>query len=344
MIKSVRIKNFQSHKDSSFEFHSNVNIISGSSNNGKSVVIRALNWAIKNKAPSSICSNWNIDKKGNQIDNIEVEVITEKGKCVRIKGKKNGYTLNGSEYNAIGRDIPEQVKEFFNMTDTNIQSQMDSPFLLSLNGPDATKFINKVVKLESIDTILSKAEKDRRSVNSELKVIEKDISDCQNKIEGLKWVESAESVLKKMDIYESKIDDLTEEADKLNESIELYRQKENDTFDIDLELLANHIREEMNILNDLNVKYVKLKDSIDSFKKYKVYDFSKIDKVLNEIKIVEDSIDSAEALKLANNINIVKSYTQGIESLNKEIEELKKGFPEVCPFCGAKMEGDLCAK
>ena len=341
MIKSVRIKNFQSHKDSFFEFHPNVNIISGSTNNGKSVVIRALNWAIKNKAPSSFCSDWNLDKKGNQIENVEVEVTTEKGNCSRVKGKKNGYVLNGSEYNAIGRDIPEQVKEFFNLTDTNIQSQMDSPFLLSLNGPDATKFINKVVKLDCIDTILSKAEKERRSIGSELKVVENDIKHCENEISKLEWVEKAESFQKRIDSFEDQIKEIQEEFDSLDSNILLYKQKKSEIVDIDFSLV-DEIDKELNELNELEGQYNLLSEEINSYKKVEIFDFTNIDNLLNKIETLESGIDETEINELENNLRDFRFYISSIDNLNSEISELEKQLPEVCPFCGSKIEGDVC--
>ena len=69
MIKSIQIKNIQSHKDTSLEFSPGINAIVGSSNNGKSAVLRALYWARYNRplGTDTLLSHWAVDKKGNQM-------------------------------------------------------------------------------------------------------------------------------------------------------------------------------------------------------------------------------------------------------------------------------------
>ena len=49
MIKSVEFQNFQSHKKTILEFVPGVNIIVGLSDAGKSAVMRAIKWCLKNQ-------------------------------------------------------------------------------------------------------------------------------------------------------------------------------------------------------------------------------------------------------------------------------------------------------
>ena len=49
MIRSINIKNIQSHKDTTLEFSPGINAIVGSSNKRKKAVLRALYWAVYNK-------------------------------------------------------------------------------------------------------------------------------------------------------------------------------------------------------------------------------------------------------------------------------------------------------
>ena len=44
MIKEINIKNFQSHDNTNLILDSGVNVIVGSSDSGKSAIIRALRW------------------------------------------------------------------------------------------------------------------------------------------------------------------------------------------------------------------------------------------------------------------------------------------------------------
>ena len=63
MIKSLKIENFQSHKDSYLEFSNGINIISGKSNNGKTAILRALNWVITNRPQGIAFKSTFSDKK-----------------------------------------------------------------------------------------------------------------------------------------------------------------------------------------------------------------------------------------------------------------------------------------
>lgn len=54
MISKITIRNFQTHKKSELEFTDGVNLIVGSSDNGKSSVIRAFRWLAENSQQDSL--------------------------------------------------------------------------------------------------------------------------------------------------------------------------------------------------------------------------------------------------------------------------------------------------
>ena len=63
MIQSIRLQNFQSHKDSYLRFSNGINIISGQSNNGKTSLLRGLNWVITNRPQGIAFKSIFSDKK-----------------------------------------------------------------------------------------------------------------------------------------------------------------------------------------------------------------------------------------------------------------------------------------
>ena len=169
MIDSLKIKNIQSHKDSELKFSDGVNAIVGTSNNGKSAILRALIWVITNRplGVDILCSDWALDKKGNQISPMEVEVEKNGHVLIRCKSKsKNQYLLDDEELNAIGTDVPPEVKKFFSLSDTNIQKQQDKPFLVSESSSDVAKYFNSMMDLNVIDNILKKTEVKKREIRS----------------------------------------------------------------------------------------------------------------------------------------------------------------------------------
>ena len=107
MIHSIRLKNFESHKNSVFEFSPYINIISGQSNHGKSSVIRSIYWIKDNKpSGSSMVSFWNRDKKGNPKQRTFAEIVAGEDE-VAIRRERspdlNGYEINdSSRLEAVG--------------------------------------------------------------------------------------------------------------------------------------------------------------------------------------------------------------------------------------------------
>jgi len=49
VVEKITIKNFQSHEETELQFSSGVNVIVGSSDSGKSAILRALKWVVQNK-------------------------------------------------------------------------------------------------------------------------------------------------------------------------------------------------------------------------------------------------------------------------------------------------------
>ena len=149
MIKSIHIQNIQSHEDSYLDFSSGVNIIIGSSDSGKTAIIRALRKLVWNKpSGSAIQSSWG----GSSIIRLE----TEDGSVVWSKDKTDTYILQltGKKdlvFKAFGTSVPEEINSVLNFNEINLQNQLDTPFLLSETpGAVATHF-NKIARLDKID-------------------------------------------------------------------------------------------------------------------------------------------------------------------------------------------------
>ena len=68
MITKIEIKNFQSHKHTVIDFSNGVNVIIGSSDCGKSAIIKAMRWCITNSpAGNSFRSNFASEKEPTSV-------------------------------------------------------------------------------------------------------------------------------------------------------------------------------------------------------------------------------------------------------------------------------------
>ena len=223
MITKIEIKNFQSHKNTVLEFDKGVNVICGESDNGKSAVIRAIRWVVENQPQGTekINSNWNEDFK----EPLSVKLYTEKGYVERIRDKKrNGYNIckNGEKeivLDAIGKGVPKEVTDFLNVSDVNFQFQLDPPYLLTKSAGEASKYLNEIVHLDSIDKIMSIADSDKRQLSSEQKIVESDIKKLEEGLKDTEWIDEAERLYTRVSKYDEHISSSNDELIGLNEQI-----------------------------------------------------------------------------------------------------------------------------
>lgn len=125
MIKSIEIKNYQSHKETKLDFSPGVNVIVGATDSGKSAIIKALRWVITNRPTGdSFRSSWGGDTKVSVVtDGLGLDTFT------RAKTDKgNLYKLNDLEFKAFGSDVPEEIKMALDMNHINVQTQFESHF------------------------------------------------------------------------------------------------------------------------------------------------------------------------------------------------------------------------
>lgn len=187
MINSLKLTNFQGHAETEIQLDPVLTAITGSSDAGKSAIIRAIKWLVYNKPSAGKPSNW--IKSGE-----DSSVICNTGatNVTRIKGKSgNGYNLGDKEFRAIGTDIPEDVSEFLDMSDINFAGQHDAPFLLSMTPGEVGRYLNKLIDLDVIDDVLQSANSSKRKVNDELQFLKKDQAEKTTQLQNLSWVDTA---------------------------------------------------------------------------------------------------------------------------------------------------------
>jgi len=175
-INSIRLFNFQSHKESELELSPGLNVIIGQSDSGKTSIIRALNWIVWNRPSGDEFINKNAKSCFAEItfsDGAKISRNKEKN------GKANYYIVNGQQLKAIGQDVPKEVSDILNLSEINIQKQFDAPFLISETPGQIAKALNEISRLEDIDTTIS-------NINSSIKQEKEKIEDLQQYNEKLK--------------------------------------------------------------------------------------------------------------------------------------------------------------
>lgn len=300
MIKSVKILNFQSHEKSKLDFSNGVNVIVGCSDSGKTAIIRALRWLSWNRpSGNSICSNW------GGTTNVVIE--TEEGFVRRSKDKKDTYELlikgrKNLVFHAFGTNVPEEITTFLNLSEINLQQQLDSPFLLNNSSGEVAQHFNKIARLDKIDSGLQNVQRWIRELEQNIKFRTEQLSKQREEIKTFDYLDKFEAeveVLEEMEIHRNAL------VNKRNK----------------LDTLLEHIRE---VQIDL-----KNNDWILTFEK----------PVKNLLKLHEDrKAVETQRSRLFKEVSNIRRITGLLEAEKTKLSALQtkfeKEFPKVCPLCG----------
>lgn len=345
MIQKIEINNFQSHQNSVLDFHPGINIIIGTSNEGKSAILRSIEWVVNNRPLGlSYISHWNITKDDKIMDQAIVKIIINDNEIIRKRSDDfNGYIVNGKKLET-GSEVPYEIKNIFNFTDVNIQKQFDSPFLLSKGAGEVARYFNETIKIDDIDQMLSLAEKKKRKSKSDLKYIQEDLKETEDNLKKLEWIDEAGRLLKRIERINDRIKKTDDNINILDELLNKKINIEKRIKGVNLDSIKNYIDK----INDLNNKLIEqnkifvllneLYDKkIEIEKRIKLYDkILKAKNIIDEINGIDEIITKQE-----KDIDIIESFICQYKDLKEiindneiKIKKLRKQLPSNCPLCG----------
>lgn len=353
MIQEISLQNFQSHPDTELKLHQGINSIIGSSDSGKSAILRALYWIINNRpSGDNFISYWAKDNKGKIKDTTEVKVFSGGKSASRFKSPEaNGYSVDNATLEAIRTDVPEQIQSFFNLSEVNIQKQLDAPFLISESAGSIARFFNSIIKLDSIDVALVSIEKKKRNNKADLKQAEELLEEAEKHIEEFDWIPEAEDLLNKAEKYNISIESKRKEQENIkNQLISLESQLEIIENSKKILSAESFIDELTEIENDILQKNKELNEVLGSISSYeeqtnRIQEHSQLSKIADEgllekaesldVKIT-DRINDSAVLK----ISMIKyiELSEKITDSESIIEQVQSELPDVCPTCGRPME------
>jgi len=329
-----------------------VNIFTGSSDNGKSSIIRGLFWFVKNR-PVGDKDRRHYSKNGEKkyTTKTAVDVIfANNSGASRIKSNtKNVYKIKGQkdDLKALRTDVPEEIELLHNMSEENIQSQDQSYFLLNLSPGNVAKKLNMVAGLEQMDKALKEINSRVRRLVGERKSLGKTIDDLRSRIAKMGWVPKANSLHKSI----KKDEDTLLECDHRLHKIE--------------ELIGDYVHYSKKAKTTLPNAAIKLSDAMGVLaEEYQNLDISittvsdilkQIDSNQDKINEFTDAIDfNADDLRIeyenledrlqmvSKIIKLIEQETENANSVQKEINKYEKDYKHrlkicgVCPTCGAK--------
>jgi len=345
------IQNFQSHKDTTLDFHPGVNVIIGSSDSGKTAILRALRWVIYNKPTGDAFRRIGSKKTSVQLSLNEQEIIREK------IASTNVYQLGDKVFKAFGNDVPDEIKQIVNFDDVNLQQQLDSPYLLSSTPGEVARHFNKIAHLEKIDNGNSSIQKTLRKLNSSLDEVVSQITNKKEQLQKYVFLDDMERDVECLEVYEESHIITQQQIKQIKQYVsailnardeqELCRRKTKLEKPVD-ELTSLYkqrtgirvkIKQIQTIVDDVN-GLVYRREKVTKKLKQSEKTFLQVENLVNDINILEKEKSSLEQRKSGFKaiLKRLRLFQTEMEGCTLAIERDEKLFqdlmPDICPLCG----------
>jgi len=335
MIDKLLIRNFGTHQKLDIDFGSGVNSIIGKNFEGKSTIIRAIKWVVRNRPSGDSFINWNSEKAS-------VRIISGKNKITRSKGKSiNVYKLDDKEFKAFGNNVPDEIQQTLNISDINFQGQHDAPFWFCEIPAEVSRQLNAIVNLKVIDDTLSSIDSSLRENRVVIKVISKRIEEYKETWDGLEYVTILDTDLVGVESLEKRYTEIARGRvllDEVLKSVVLHStRRENARRAVcDSKSALSAGDRYQKITNDIE-KLSKLVKNGGYYQKQvdnKPPSINYITKLKKEWVTLKKETEKLEGL-----LDNIEERTEQIETAKKELNQWQKELKEImgknCPMCGA---------
>jgi exonuclease SbcC len=345
MINSIAIRNFQIHKKTEVEFDPGITIISGTSDNGKSSIIRAFRWAFQNRPQGYSFRRWDTpDKAITAVDvSVDGETISRKRGKVR-----NEYVFQDTTYKALRSDVPDNIKEHIEILPFNIQPQSGKVFLFEDTDSEVAKLINEVSGISVIDDILKESNRRLRELNAEERLLNDMIKDKKSQATTLKVFVGLNKRVRAINESYAEVEDKEILLAGIEEDLEYYDQlaEKRDSLP-NIEKTTKKLSSLRNKALSLEEKITmksELKEFIDFIESNHVIDTEEIETTVKDMQslekflsVLDEKVDAVWNLEQdVESYETLVSYRKKgkfeLKQLKEEYESLKKECG-VCPLC-----------
>ena len=360
-IKSIDIHNFQAHTDTHIDFSDGLNIITGESNNGKSSILRAIDW---------VTDNYPLGNEFIQTGKKDCKVritysnntFIERYRTIKSTGYYRVGTVldDGTEeyeqYEGFTNNVPIEVINTHQMpkvaitknieTHLNKIGQLEPAFLITDSVNEKAAAIGKITGTDVIDTGIKLIGSEILNTKKEIKQLEEDIAQTTAKKESI----DIEAVKQRLDMlntleeqykkHQKLLDDankIEEEYDDLTQELETSKQK----IALFNRVLDNKdaIASITNTFDNIQIYTGLLREYIDKNEELskEQYTIKMCTEIINnkpEIEKVSKSIDIVkQLLKILNDYNDaiseVENYKTKIQSITETTSKSKEDIESI---------------
>lgn len=344
MFKSLRIHNFQSHKQSTLLFSPGVNVILGQSDSGKTATLRALRWVLENKpGGDAFRSTWGGDTR--------VTLTTMDGHMVqRGKGATgNTYKLNGELLKAFGQGVPEEVQVAMNLNGVNVQQQLEAPYLLSETSGEVAKHFNRVANIDMIDQSVSRAKSLASKTRQSIAQRTEDLKEKQEQYKRYETLNTVDRSLRKLEnkekqstVKQGERKQLIQVTGRIREIDGLLKTGHN-LLVLEPRVLA--LGEKVQVKKQKQMHLFKLHDQITAVKTtlgtlQENKEFLESEPLVKTL-VSKQSQKKANTARLSTLSRLIGQYatnSKKVAYLYEKQAELSKQLPKTCPICNGPLK------
>jgi DNA repair ATPase RecN len=342
-LEKLILKNFQGHEDFSVALDPLCTTFVGPSDSGKSAILRAIRWLALNQP-----SGARFVRHGASLASVAAKVD---GRWIerRRGNRENSYLLDGDAYSDL-RSFPAAIAELLQVEEVNFQGQHDAAFWLSDTSGQVSKYLNEVVNLSEIDSLMATAAEEVKSCKADVATCEARIAEHRTKRDELEWIVTFDEELSQLEGKEKEIADLEEQIADLSRHLDALERMDNriaaldgvveagdrviDTATRGIQVAANlHSLEEILERIDRADRIIARDPSADFERLQKLR--SEGDELavrISELGLVIDDLEKSEGS--------IWRLDEKIAELEKE---LTKEMDGKCPLCGQKADlSQLC--
>jgi len=293
-IKTITLENFQSYKNQVITCKPGLNLLIGTSDSGKSAILRAISFVLYNHPKKDTLIHW-----GEKETSVTLE-FSDGVKVTRIKGDgKNDIIAIDSTGKKIpkvkiDKDIPDEIKELLGnppQDDFNglisYSDQFSKLFLVDLSPSDLPRSLSHLTGIEVLEESAKQLMSNYKAIEKQTKADEKEYKSLLEEFQSYSYV----------DDYQTKV------------------------YDLDLKF-----QELLGIESNIT-QFSKYIDGIDLTLDESVLDniqslIDKIDQVLSNFKTANQLAETLKDLQMYNSLNVNHVDEQCLDKLDKIIEKI----------------------
>jgi len=335
-IKQVKLINFQDHKETTVDFTEGVNLIVGSSDAGKSAILRAVNFVFQN------------DLRGNSFIRVgttecSVTIVFSDGvEITRVKSTDvNNYILKDENeelhvFSKVASTVPEQIQKYLGNPPLDDKKrpiayadQMANLFLVDLNSSDLPRTLSELTGIQHLQTAAETLGKNARSFdrsikerNDKIKKLNDDLVQYQYVDKDYESISTIQSELNNLSTTLENINkarnfikinnEISSEAKKINNLSSKYKS---------LADIKPQIENLSNLLTSIKTSRIHLSFHVKKTKEFKSTkaDLDKYSSLCNEV--FKNKLESVSGLK--SNLETAEKYHNQNTTLLLSIEKVK---------------------